>query len=92
MPWKFRRLDLIERECDQLRSEIVRLKHDLSNKERFIGRLKFLCRERMTRIDDLNGKVDQLRHQNKLLESEAEHYADMIRIMPQLDPAMLSPK
>jgi len=43
-------------------------------------------------LGSLHGRIDRLRDQNKKLESEAEHYADMIRIMPQLDPAMLSPK
>jgi hypothetical protein len=51
-----------------------------------------LEQERCAMIDALHSRIDQLRDQNRKLEIEAEHYADMIRIMPQLDPAMLSAK
>ena len=34
---------------------------------------EFLLCERMERIDELTAQVDQLRHQNKKLDAEAEH-------------------
>jgi hypothetical protein len=40
----------------------------------------------------LRGKLEQSREQIRRLDQECEHYADMIRIMPQLDAALLSPK
>jgi hypothetical protein len=57
-----------------------------------VGRLELLLHERLTKIDALTAQVDQLRHRNKQLDEEAERLAAIIRIMPQLDPAMLAPK
>jgi predicted nuclease with TOPRIM domain len=54
--------------------------------------LEYLLRERLTKIDELNGKLEQSRERIKQLDAENEHLVDMIRIMPQLDPAVLSPK
>jgi hypothetical protein len=48
--------------------------------------------QRTEHIDELTGKLEQARTVNQRLEQECEHLADMIRIMPQLDPAMLTPK
>jgi hypothetical protein len=92
MPWPPKALTNLERENDRLRTQICCLKRELENKQGAVGRLELLLQERLDRIDQLTAQVDQLRHQNKRLESEAEHYADMVRIMPQLDPAMLAPK
>ena len=68
------------RENDGLRSEIVRLRHDLANKQGHVGRLEVLMRERSERIDELNGKIDQLREQNKRLDAENEHLLEMVRL------------
>ena len=72
----------LEQTIDQLRAENIRLRRKLSGKEQFIDRLKVLCRERMTRIDDQRGKIDQLREQNKRLDAEAERLVDMITLPP----------
>ena len=56
------------RENDRLRTEIVRLRRDLANKEGHVGRLQVLMRERSERIEELNGKIDQLREQNRRLK------------------------
>ena len=70
------------RENDGLRTEIVRLRHDLTNKQNHVSRLEVLMRERSERIDELNGKIDRLREQNKRLEQENEHLVEMVRLPP----------
>ena len=40
---------------------------------------EFLLRERMERIDELTAQVDQLRHQNKKLDAEAEHLEALVK-------------
>jgi hypothetical protein len=72
-------LQLLLKENDGLRTEIVRLRHQLTTKQHYAGRLECLLRERMERIDQLVAQVDQLRHQNKKLDAEAEHLAEMVR-------------
>ena len=60
----------------------------IENREGAVGRLELLLRERMERIDELTAQVDQLRHQNKKLDAEAEHLAAMLRCAPpQVDAA-----
>jgi chromosome segregation ATPase len=71
-------LQLLLKENDGLRTEIVRLRRELSNKQDCIGRLEVLLHERMERIDELTAQVDQLRHQIKKLDQEAEHLAAMV--------------
>ena len=39
-------------------------------------------RERSERIDELNGKIDQLREQNRRLDAENEHLVKMVRLPP----------
>jgi hypothetical protein len=68
------------RENDGLRTEIVRLRHDLTHKQGHVGRLEVLLCERSNRIDELNAKIDQLREQNKRLDAENEHLVEMVRL------------
>jgi hypothetical protein len=75
MPWKSRATSPVERERDQLRTEVVRLKHDLAGKEQFVDRLQFLLRRRTETIDNLTGKLEQARAANQKLDAECEHYA-----------------
>jgi len=70
-------LNLLQKENDGLRTEIVKLRHELTNKQGYAERLEVLLRERLERIDDLNGKLEQAREQNKRLKAEAEHQAAM---------------
>jgi hypothetical protein len=79
MPWKSRVTSPIERELDQLRTEVVRLKHDLAGKERFLDRLQFLLRRRTETIDDLNGKLEAARAANQKLDAECEHLAELAK-------------
>ena len=78
MSWKARPLAPIERENDQLRMTICGLQRELETKQGTVGRLEVLLRERLTRIDALTAQVDQLRHQNKKLDQEAEQLAQMV--------------
>ena len=70
-------LHLLQKENDGVRTEIVKLRHELTNKQGYAERLEVLLRELLERIDDLNGKLEQAREQNKRLKAEAEHQAAM---------------
>jgi chromosome segregation ATPase len=83
-------LQLIK-ENDSLRTAIVVLRREIENKQGAVGRLETLLQERLHKIDELNGRLEQSREQVRRLDQECEHLADMIRIMPQLE-AMLAPK
>jgi hypothetical protein len=82
MSWKLkpRPLEPIERERDHLRTEVVRLKHDLEGKEQFLNRLQFLLRRRTETIDDLTGKLEAARAANQKLDAECERYAEMVKL------------
>jgi hypothetical protein len=82
----------LNRETDSLKTTIVGLRHELASKQKYASRLEYLIRTRSERIADLNGKIEQLREQNKRLDQENEHLAEMIRFTPPLDAAMLTPK
>jgi hypothetical protein len=43
-------------------------------------------RERLTRIDELNGKLEQARAQNQRLDAENEHLMEMVVEMVRLPP------
>jgi predicted nuclease with TOPRIM domain len=45
-----------------------------------VGRLQYLLLERTNRIDELNGKIEQLRDQNRRLDAESERLAEMVRL------------
>jgi len=65
----------LQKENDGLRTEIVKLRHELTNKQGYAERLEVLLRERMEKTDELTATIDQLRERNKRLEAEAEHLA-----------------
>ena len=75
-------LQLLLKENDGLRTEIVRLRHQLTTNQHYAGRLELLLHERMERIDQLVAQVDQLRLKNKQLDEEAEHLAAIIAAPP----------
>jgi hypothetical protein len=56
---------LLHREIDRLKTAAVLMRGELTSKQGHVGRLEILLRERLQRIDELNGKFDQLRDQNK---------------------------
>jgi predicted nucleic acid-binding Zn-ribbon protein len=82
----------VEQDLAAARSEIVRLRDQLRTKQTALGGLEMLVKQRLETIDRLNHKLEQARAANQRLEQECGYLADMIRIMPQLDPAMLAPK
>jgi hypothetical protein len=92
MPWKPAAPSQLQRENDALKTTIVCLRRELENKQAYVGKLEYLLCSRLTKIDELNGRLEQARAANQRLEQECGHLADMIRIMPQLDPAMLAAK
>jgi hypothetical protein len=82
----------LQREVETLSLPLLKANAELRMKTIYASRLEVLVQERCAVIDALRGRIDQLRDQNRKLESEAEHYADMVRLLPQLVAAMLSPK
>ena len=72
----------LQRELDQLRTVVVCLRRELTNKEGHVGRLEILLHQRTQTIDELNAKLEQLRDQNKRLDAENEHLAEMVRLPP----------
>ena len=83
---------LLAREIDGLRTTICCLRRELENRDGAVFRLELLLRERLTRIDALSNKLAQVREQNRRLDQENEHLAEMIKFEPQLDAVMLTPK
>jgi chromosome segregation ATPase len=94
MPWKQRALSNLERENASLRSEIVKLRHELRTKQTQLGGLELALVQRLQTIDQLNAKLDQSREQVRRLGLENEILTAMIAApAPEaLDAAMLSPK
>jgi hypothetical protein len=65
-------------EVDRLKTVIVCLKRELENKQGAVERLEMLLHERLDRIDQLQGTVDQLRLKNRMLGQENGHLAAML--------------
>jgi hypothetical protein len=68
----------LEREVDTLKITVIQLRRDLTNKTGYATRLELVLRQRMERIDQLNGQLEQVREQNRRLDAEAEHYFQML--------------
>ena len=81
----------LERKVETLSIKLLKVNAELRMKTIYASRLEIQVAERSEMIDQLHHRIDQLRDQNKKLEIEADHLADMVRIMPQLE-AMLAPK
>jgi hypothetical protein len=67
----------LERNIDELRTENIRLRHELQTKQSQVGGLKPL-HQRTERIDELANTIAVLREQNQRLDAEAEHYFRML--------------
>jgi hypothetical protein len=80
MSWKARPLAPIERENDQLRTELIKLRSELETKQGTVGRLQLLVRQRSNKIDQLTATIDRLRQQNRQLDAEAERLCEMVRL------------
>jgi hypothetical protein len=70
----------LQQENSALKTTIVVLRREVEIREGHVGRLQFLLRERLNKIDALNAVIDQLREQNRRLDQEAERYAEMVRL------------
>jgi chromosome segregation ATPase len=70
MPWKPAPLTDLEREKHQLQMALLNLRRELENKQGAVGRLELLLHERLTKIDELNGKLQQSREQVRRLGLE----------------------
>ena len=68
----------LEHEIDALKTVVIQLRRDLTNKTGYATRLELVLRQRMERIDQLNGQLEQVREQNRRLDAEAEHYFQML--------------
>jgi hypothetical protein len=79
----------LEHEIDTLRSELVRLRHDLTSKVGYAAKLELVLHQRMERIDQLQAAIDLLRQRNQHLDLE-NHCLTALLAAP--DAAMLAPK
>src|SRR5262249_30005992 len=70
MPWQQRALTNLERENDRLRTTICCLRREIENKEGAVGRLELLLHERLSKIDELNAKLELAREHNQKLDLE----------------------
>jgi hypothetical protein len=59
----------------------------LENKQGTVGRLEVLLRERLTRIDELTGTIDQLRAANQKLNLE-NHCLTALLTAPPAQPVL----
>jgi hypothetical protein len=82
----------LQKEITTLQLKLLRVNSALAIKTPIRQQTGYLLHQRSETIDALHGQLEQSREQIRRLDLECEHLADMIRIMPQLDPAMLAPK
>jgi predicted RNase H-like nuclease (RuvC/YqgF family) len=90
--WKLRKATALQRENETLKTQLALLHSELAHKQTFVGRLELLIHQRNERINELNDKLAQSRDQCQRLEAECEHLADIIRLAPPVDTAMLAAK
>jgi hypothetical protein len=85
MPWKPRAPSDLQRQLDATQLKLLRANAELEHKTQCVSRLEILVAERNACIDALHGRIDQLRDQNRRLDQENDHLAEMVRLAPQLD-------
>ena len=78
MPWK----PAAASEVDRLKTVICCLRRELENKQGAVGRLELLLHERLTKIDELNSRLEQSRAQIRRLGLENEILTAMIAAPP----------
>jgi hypothetical protein len=82
MPWpKGANIDALQlkRENDGLRTTILCLRRELTDKQGHVQRLEVLLCSRPHKIDELYAKLEQARAQNRKLEAEAAIFAAIRR-------------
>jgi hypothetical protein len=72
----------LEQNIDRLRMDNIQLRHGLGNKLRHVEQVKTLLHQRTERIDELANTIAVLRDQNRRLNEEADHLAEMVRLPP----------
>ena len=72
----------LKRHNDELARQLLRVREQLRDKEYRCSGLEMILRERLKRIDELNGKIEQLRDQNRRLDAENEHLVEMVKLEP----------
>jgi chromosome segregation ATPase len=78
LPWKARPLEPVEQDNAQLRT----LRRQLQTKQSQVGGLKLALQQRHQTIDALNGKLEQVRAQNRRLDAECEQLVELVRLSP----------
>jgi hypothetical protein len=68
----------LERNIDELRTTVIKLRHQLTNKEGYAATLELVLRQRAETIDQLNARLEQSREQVRRLDQECEHYFRML--------------
>jgi len=68
----------LEHEIDALKTVVIRLRQDLTNKTGYAATLELVLKQRTQTIDDLVGKLEQSRAQCRRLGAEAENYFRML--------------
>ena len=87
-PRKLTRSELkLQTKNHDLTIQLLRMREQLEIAERHRTGLQALLDVRGEKIDRLNVQIDQLRAQNRRLDEEANHLAEVIRSAPQLDTA-----
>src|SRR5215471_6321696 len=92
MPWHSRRARLNEghwqRTNGTLSTQLLQLREQLRNKERYTSGLEILLRQRNERIDQLTAQVDQLREHSRHTDEEAQHMAMFVGLMLDLNDSV----
>ena len=68
----------LEQDLAAARTEIVRLRSDLTNKAGYAATLELVLKQRTETIDQLNARLEQSREQCRRLDEEAENYFRML--------------
>ena len=92
MPWNRRRARLnevqLQRTNGALSTQLLQLREQLRNKERYATGLEILLRQRNERIDQLTAQVDQLREHSRHTDEKAQHMAMFVGMMLDLNDAV----
>ena len=80
MPWipKFNARKLCE-ENSRLSAALARTQEQLKVSERLQTGMKIALSLRTKKVDDLTAQIDRLRQQNRKLDAEAEHLAQLFQ-------------
>jgi len=82
----------LEQAIDQVRTELIRTRRQLTNKAGYAAKLELVLHQRTERIDQLHHRIDTLRAANRKLEAEADHYAALLAAPPADTAPMLAAK